>query len=111
MRKETQFLVKRVRKSKKKSHAPPKTVKERRVRKTCCECDRVIENKATRCKACYEKKLGIDGRVIVYPSYEELLKDVSEMTMVKVGQKYGVANTTVRKWLKKYKKQLGSTSA
>lgn len=34
---------------------------------------------------------------------KQLEKDISEMSMVKVGKKYNVSDNAVRKWLKQYK--------
>ena len=42
------------------------------------------------------------ARKVERPSYEQLLKDVSEMSVVKVGRKYGVSDNAVRKWLRWY---------
>jgi hypothetical protein len=39
-------------------------------------------------------------RKVERPSREQLLKDLSEMSMVKVGAKYGVSDNAVRKWLR-----------
>jgi transposase-like protein len=41
---------------------------------------------------------------VARPSKEELEKDLSEMSYVKTGAKYGVSDNAVRKWIKQYSK-------
>jgi len=41
-------------------------------------------------------------RKVERPSHEQLLEDLSEMSVVKVGRKYGVSDNAVRKWLRWY---------
>jgi hypothetical protein len=43
-----------------------------------------------------------DRRKVPRPSYEQLLADLSEMSWVAVGCKYGVSDNAVRKWLRRY---------
>lgn len=42
-------------------------------------------------------------KVVERPSCETLLRDIYEMSFVKVGEKYGVSDNTIRKWCKYYK--------
>lgn len=43
-----------------------------------------------------------ETRKVERPSREQLLEDLAEMSMVKVGAKYGVSDNAVRKWLRWY---------
>ncbi len=50
-------------------------------------------------------------RKVERPSHEQLLKDVSETSMVAVGRKYGVSDNAVRKWLRWYEAQAERAAA
>lgn len=70
----------------------------------CCDCEKAVSDKRSlRCKLCNEKHF-IILRKVVRPSYEALQEDLSNMSMVKTGQKYGVSDNAVRKWLKVYER-------
>jgi hypothetical protein len=43
-----------------------------------------------------------ESRRLEWPSYVQLIKDMSEMTMVAVGHKYRVSDNAVRKWVRLY---------
>jgi hypothetical protein len=45
------------------------------------------------------------ARKVERPSYEQLLIDLSEMSWLAVGHKYGVSGTAVRKWVESYEMQ------
>jgi hypothetical protein len=47
----------------------------------------------------YEGVPHLEARKVKGPSREQLLKDLSEISIVKVGAKYGVSDNAVRKWL------------
>lgn len=51
------------------------------------------------------------SRRLEWPSYKQLIRDMSEMTMVAVGHKYRVSDNAVRKWVRLYEadivKQIG----
>jgi hypothetical protein len=53
----------------------------------------------------YEGSVHLDTRKVERPSYDQLLQDVSEMSMLAVGRKYGVSDNAVRKWLRWYEAQ------
>lgn len=66
----------------------------------CKKCGKEVcygKEKCTKC-AMFEQ------RKVERPSYEQLIKDISEMSMVKVGKKYGVSGNAVKKWIKSYEK-------
>lgn len=50
-------------------------------------------------------------RKVERPPWEQLLQDLAEMSMVKVGAKYGVSDNAVRKWLRWYEKEAARKSA
>jgi hypothetical protein len=74
---------------------PPKYV--------CCDCNKAVRKSATRCLDCYAKHK-VTTRMVERPSLEQLEKDVEEMPMVKVGEKYGVTDNCIRKWIRHYHK-------
>jgi hypothetical protein len=45
------------------------------------------------------------ARKVERPSYDQLREDVSQMSMLAVGRKYGVSDNAVRKWLRSYEAQ------
>ena len=69
----------------------------------CVACGTPICNQAVRCRACAH----VGHRKVERPSYETLLCEVAEMSMVAVGRKYGVTDNSVRKWLREYKRESG----
>jgi hypothetical protein len=50
-------------------------------------------------------------RKIPRPSYEQLAADLSEMSWVAVGAKYGVSDNAVRKWMRRYEREVDSPRA
>lgn len=82
----------------------PKEPKEPKPSKyTCADCHKPLVKKATRCLDCYAKHK-VTTRVVERPSLEQLEQDLQAMSMVKVGQKYGVSDNCIRKWMKHYNK-------
>jgi transposase-like protein len=45
-------------------------------------------------------------KVLKRPSYEELKEEVNSSSFLAAGRKYGVSDNTIRKWVKKYEKDL-----
>lgn len=71
----------------------------------CSGCGKAInKNKNNMCIDCYSISL----RTIERPSYEELVKMVEETNLSVVGRKYGVSSNAVKKWIKKYEKELNN---
>lgn len=65
-------------------------------------------------KIAAKKYVGIphpETRKVERPSHEQLLDDLSKMSMVKVGRKYGVSDNAVRKWLRWYEAQAARKQA
>jgi len=52
-----------------------------------------------------------DTRKVERPSYGRLITDLSQLSMVKVGRKYGVSDNAVRKWLRWYEADLAKRIA
>lgn len=69
----------------------------------CEDCNKGLNKKNTRCLGCYKKFLAA-SRADSRPTYQQLQDDLKEMSMVKVGEKYGVSDNAVRKWIKSYMK-------
>jgi 5-methylcytosine-specific restriction endonuclease McrA len=65
----------------------------------CIDCNIVISKYGKRCRNCAAKKFN-RRKVIDRPSKEILLADVKEFGYRGTGRKYGVADNTIRKWLK-----------
>jgi glutaredoxin-related protein len=83
-----------------KQPSPPKHV--------CIDCTKALTKKATRCLDCYAKHK-VTTRMVERPSLEQLEQDITEMSVVKVGEKYGVSDNCIRKWIKHYKKTAQSS--
>ena len=70
----------------------------------CAICEGALNKyqKRTCGKECHNEFQRRACRKVERPEYSQLMKDVSEMPMTKVGAKYGVSDQAVRKWIKKY---------
>ena len=66
----------------------------------CIDCGNDVNYGSKRCKKC----LYINRRTIKRPPYNQLLKEIDETNYVIVGKKYGVADNTIRKWIRFYEK-------
>jgi hypothetical protein len=76
-----------------------KTVQENG--KYCMDCDKEISKNAVRCVRCAGIENNKDRKKVVdRPSIEQLKEDLRTMSVVKVGQKYGVSDNSIRKWIK-----------
>lgn len=47
----------------------------------------------------------LESRKVERPSYEQLMADVSSMSFLAIGRKYGVSDNAVRKWIRWYEAQ------
>ena len=72
--------------------------------KKCKKCGCIITNntKLGICRSCYK----IYSRKVLRPSYDALIKDIKETNYVQTGKKYGVSNTTIKKWIKIYENNI-----
>lgn len=66
----------------------------------CAICGRSLQEKQYFC--CSPECYAIFSRKVERPSREELQEDVNDMSLMAVGRKYGVSNTSIRKWMKSY---------
>jgi hypothetical protein len=81
--------------------------REKRKATICCNCGGEVCNHTSRCKACEDKKRFLDGvqrKVQKRPTLAQLEEDTKNMPYVKVGEKYGVSDNCIRKWMNLYKK-------
>lgn len=70
----------------------------------CKKCDKLLSCKtSTYCNKC----INIVKRKVERPSYEELLKHIeNKLSKTKIGNIYGVSNSTIRDWIKYYENEL-----
>jgi hypothetical protein len=64
----------------------------------CIDCEKEVNRGTLRCCKCEHIRI----RKVERPSCEQLLKDTSEMPITKIGEKYGVTDNAIRKWLYGY---------
>jgi Zn finger protein HypA/HybF involved in hydrogenase expression len=66
----------------------------------CSICQIEISNKSKTgcCPKCAHK----NSRKVERPSYEILIKEINELGYLQVGNKYGVSDNAIRKWVKNY---------
>lgn len=70
----------------------------------CIDCNSDISQKAIRCNKC-EHKYRFENSSSKKPSYDQLKKDKIKLKSNRaIARKYGVSDTSVRKWFKKYEK-------
>jgi len=81
-----------------------KNNKEKKIKEKTkqCACGSFINKKSTICFDCSRK----EKRVVVRPPYDQLLEEVEELGYRGTGRKYGVSDTSIRKWVKKYKQEI-----
>lgn len=61
-----------------------------------CECGKKINKKSKKCSKCF----GLENRKVFRPEYNILLDNVKEFGYKETGNKYGVSDNTIRKWIK-----------
>ena len=66
----------------------------------CCVCGLTLQDRQV--SSCSDSCVNLKSRKVERPSKEQLMSDMHDMSMVKVGAKYGVSDNAVRKWLKTY---------
>jgi very-short-patch-repair endonuclease len=66
--------------------------------KSYCKCGKEIYKKSKKCLTCNAK----DNRKVERPPYEQLLDEIKELGYTGTGEKYGVSDNAIRKWIKKY---------
>jgi len=70
----------------------------------CVDCGEEINYTYKRCKKCNS----ITKRKVLRPPYNQLMEEIHKTNYVVVGKKYGVADNTIRKWVKCYEKHIPS---
>lgn len=66
----------------------------------CIDCSIEIHNSSKRCLKCSS----LSQRKVDRPCLEQLLSDVKETNYSATGRKYGVSDSTIKKWIKNYEK-------
>jgi 5-methylcytosine-specific restriction endonuclease McrA len=64
---------------------------------TICKCGNPKNRLATLCRTCHGKT---HRKVSNRPSIEILTQEINTLGYVKTGQKYGVSDNAIRKWMK-----------
>ena len=59
----------------------------------------VIQSVLSKRKYCSQKCCRFKRRKVERPSFEQLSFDLAHMTMVKMGEKYGVSDKTIKNWI------------
>jgi hypothetical protein len=89
------------RRSKSINEGNKKEPRESSVQKSCCDCGKKIDPKATRCKSC----VGFirEATKIEWPSVEALIQMVDNSSYLAVGRKLKVSDNAVRKRIRMHK--------
>lgn len=75
----------------------------KKEKKRCPDCGKEIGKESTYCRSCAPKHRADNGKnKSKRPSKEILLEEIKDNSFVELGKKYGVAESSVRKWCKKY---------
>lgn len=92
----------------KKEDCKPENKKENMPsHKTNCpmKCGNLMDKISKKCNRCTQKEKVQNNRDFGNkPSYKQLKEDLKTMPYTKVGNKYGVSDNAIRKWLKAYEK-------
>lgn len=78
---------------------PKESKKPKKSKKYYCKCGNEKYRYSKECIKCRSKS---QRKVKNRPSLDQLLKDIEETSYVKTGEKYGVSDNTIRKWIKFY---------
>lgn len=76
--------------------------RKRKVENHCIDCNKEIHRNSTRCNSCsrkYHSKYKISIELL--PSKEELKQMIFSIPFTKIGEKYNVSDSCIRKWCKK----------
>lgn len=77
-------------------------VEKSTTRFECVTCHAQVRKGSTLCKVCCDKAM---RKIPDRPSYDQLLEDKQNMCLLAMGRKYGVSNTTIKKWMRVYAAQ------
>jgi predicted nucleic acid-binding Zn ribbon protein len=67
----------------------------------CMICGKTLQAKQKNC--CSFDCNSLFAQKVERPTKEALIEDLTTMSLVRVGKKYGVSDNAVRKWMKRYK--------
>ena len=67
-------------------------------RTTCVSCGNTLTTYSKRCVECCNSKKKVK------PTYEVLKQEIENTSVAEVGRKYGVFDSTIRYWIRKYEK-------
>ena len=88
------------------SQTPTFRGRNRKIRHYCIDCKKEVTKNAIRCRECDSKRLDKQERKVIRPTKEELMYLITQNSFVSLGKKFGVVDTTVRKWCRYYKIQI-----
>jgi hypothetical protein len=77
-------------------------IKENKVIYYCSRCKKETKKRSNVCVKCSQ----IKQRRVERPPYEQLLQEIKGTSYVAVGEKYGVSDNAIRKWIKNYEKEI-----
>lgn len=88
-------------------HSQTNTFGTRRMKNVnhCVDCGCIILSLSTRCRSCASKNKKVvraEYKDIVRPSKEELFELIKTKSFTSIGRTYGVSDSAVKKWCKKY---------
>ena len=63
------------------------------------------------CELCGRRVPRPERRKVPRPTYEQLKEDLSHMSWLAVGRKYGVSDNAVRKWVRWYERDAEAEAA
>ena len=84
-----------------------KYIKEKKAKqnKCCIVCGNKISRKADKCRKC--ANIRIHTRKVERPEKEELEKLIKDLSLVKIGERFGVSDNSIKQWCKDYGIELG----
>jgi len=65
-----------------------------------CGCGNEIIKTSNKCKTCATKDRSLNQRRVERPDKDKLILEIKELGYVGVARKYGVSDTSIRKWVK-----------
>ncbi len=73
----------------------------------CCDCNKILTDyRITRCDKCYR----LNSRKVERPFYQQLIDELEKSNYTKLGIKYGVSDTCIKKWIQYYEKSLAPST-
>jgi len=90
------------------THGGKNTKNKSEKKEKKCECGTLLgtRNKSGLCKKCND----ISRRKVERPSWKVLSEELNKYNYSELGRKYNVCRTTIKGWVKKYKKEENNTN-